>query len=163
MLKFSKILRSKPVILFPGQGTQVVGKMITPEHRKLNNYQEIMDTAFKILAFDIEKLMCQGPTEQLNSTKYAQPAIFVSSILSYLANKPADLKPSNAIFAGYSLGEITALVASERLSFEDALALIHYRAKYMQICCNESKTKLATILNFYQKHDSISNFLYIFF
>ena len=117
--------------MFPGQGSQHLG-MLDDNLKKLFNIHknEINDS----LGFNLMDIIDNGPIEDLNRTSITQPAILTTSvaILTVLKNefnlKISDIK----YFAGHSLGEYTALVASESLKFSDALHLVHNRGKLMQ-------------------------------
>ena len=167
-------VRLKNLYLFPGQGIQKVGHMLPDASREVENYSQIIDKSNQILGINIEKLMDSGPEADLNSTQLAQPAIFLSSHLNFLAwlerqkeNKVLDFSydtstkfnenesigrlkiisnPTGHDFAGYSLGEFNALVAAGKMTFEDALFLVKIRAHLMQRSCNQKKSLLATVV-----------------
>src|SRR5215510_9899483 len=109
---------SKPAFLLPGQGAQTVGmgKQLvesTPAAKKL------FERAKSILGYDLLKICLEGPAEKLDSTVHSQPALFVTSLaaLEWLrANKP-DVASSCQAVAGLSLGEYTALVFADVLTF----------------------------------------------
>ncbi|HIC87216.1 MAG TPA: ACP S-malonyltransferase, partial [Aquificae bacterium] len=68
----------------------------------------------------------------LNNTKYTQPSIFlISAIILNILGLEYTLEKSPSIVAGHSLGEWTATLAGGALTFDDALDLIFYRAKFM--------------------------------
>lgn len=147
--------KQKVVFLFPGQGTQKVGKMIPDKVKTLPNYAEIFDSAYRVLDYDLEKLMEFGPDVKLNKTEYAQPAIYMSTYLNFcqfLQDKNLDLTTDSFLldkeyhFAGYSLGEYNALVAANKISFEDALFLLNIRGKLMQKACLKRESALATVM-----------------
>jgi [acyl-carrier-protein] S-malonyltransferase len=109
-----------------------------------NNAQAkaLFDKANEILGFDITKIMFEGTAEELKQTKVTQPAVFLHSVI--LA-KVMGIEP--AAVAGHSLGEFSALVAAEVLSFEDGLRLVAKRAMAMQKCCESQPGGMAAILN----------------
>jgi [acyl-carrier-protein] S-malonyltransferase len=109
-----------------------------------NNAQAkaLFDKANEILGFDITKIMFEGTAEELKQTKVTQPAVFLHSVI--LA-KVMGIEP--AAVAGHSLGEFSALVAAEALSFEDGLRLVAKRAMAMQKCCESQPGGMAAILN----------------
>ena len=83
----------------------------------------------------------------LLQTKVTQPAIFIHSVISALTSK--EFKPKAC--AGHSLGEFSALVASEALSFEDGLKLVSIRANAMQEACQKTNGTMAAILGLENK------------
>ena len=109
-----------------------------------NNAQAkaLFDKANEILGFDITKIMFEGSADELKQTKVTQPAVFLHSVI--LA-KVMGIEP--AAVAGHSLGEFSALVAAEALSFEDGLRLVAKRAMAMQKCCESQPGGMAAILN----------------
>lgn len=106
------------IILFPGQGTQYVG--MNKDVIKFPPVKELFDIASSILGYDLNKLCLQGPAEKLNKTIYAQPAILVCSLaaLERLKEEKPQAIENCIATAGFSLGEISALVLAEVLSFE---------------------------------------------
>ena len=120
-------------LLFPGQGSQVVGM----GSEFVNNFdlvKQIFKEADEILKFKISKIILEGPEDQLQLTKNTQPAILTVSNAIFKVLKiefGLDLK-SFKFFAGHSLGEYSALVCSDSLNFKDALYLLHERGKAMQ-------------------------------
>ncbi len=128
--------------VFPGQGSQFegMGKELydgSPEGKAL------FELANEVLGFRISDVMFSGTAEELKQTKITQPAIFIHSIVTAkLAGD--DFKP-NAV-AGHSLGEFSALVAADSLSFEDGLKLVYQRALAMQSACEKTEGTMAAIL-----------------
>ena len=99
------------------------------------------------LGFNITNLMFEGTPEDLLQTKVTQPAIFIHSVISALTSK--EFKPKAC--AGHSLGEFSALVSSEALSFEDGLKLVSIRANAMQEACQKTNGTMAAILGLENK------------
>jgi [acyl-carrier-protein] S-malonyltransferase len=128
--------------IFPGQGSQFEGM-----GKDLYESSELAKTLFEqandVLGFRISDIMFSGSAEDLKQTKVTQPAVFLYSIVK-AKMLGADLQP-NAV-AGHSLGEFTALVASESLSFEDGLRLVQLRADAMQRACEQNPSTMAAIL-----------------
>ena len=131
----------KCAYVFPGQGAQFPG-MGKELYENNAQAKALFDKANEILGFDITKIMFEGTTDELKQTKVTQPAVFLHSVI--LA-KVMGIEP--AAVAGHSLGEFSALVAAEALSFEDGLRLVAKRAMAMQKCCESQPGGMAAILN----------------
>ena len=131
----------KKAYIFPGQGSQFpgMGKDLF-ENNKVA--KELFALANEILGFNISEIMFTGSAEELRQTKVTQPAIFLHS--SILAKVTEDVSPD--MVAGHSLGEFSALVANNTLSFEDGLRLVSKRALAMQKACEENPSGMAAIL-----------------
>tara|TARA_B100001057_G_scaffold497810_1_gene602980 strand:+ start:2627 stop:3568 length:942 start_codon:yes stop_codon:yes gene_type:complete len=120
-------------LLFPGQGSQVVG-MGLEFYNNFDIVKKIFQEANDRLKYDVTKMIFEGPEEVLKLTKNTQPAILTVSysIFKVLEKNYGYTLKSFEYFAGHSLGEYSALVSSESLSFSDALYLLHERGKSMQ-------------------------------
>ena len=120
-------------LIFPGQGSQVVG-MGSEFYENFDLVRKIFDQADEKLKYPISKIILDGPDSELQLTKNTQPAILTVSYSIFKVMKEEfnyDLNKTK-FFAGHSLGEYSALVCSESLNFEDALFLLHERGKAMQ-------------------------------
>lgn len=117
--------------VFPGQGSQYRG-MGSDLCHEYATARRIYEQASGVLGYDIAELSFRDPEEQLNLTRFTQPALLTHSIacLEVFRDLTDDrLKPTTA--AGHSLGEYSALVAAKVLSFEDALKLVQKRGDLM--------------------------------
>ena len=128
--------------VFPGQGAQFVG-MGKKLYESSSLAKELFDKANDILGFNITDLMFNGTDEDLKQTKVTQPAIFLHSVI-LAKTLGEDFKPD--MVAGHSLGEFSALVANETLSFEDGLKLVYKRAMAMQKACESEPSTMAVII-----------------
>ena len=88
----------------------------------------VFDRADAALGFSITNLCFNGPQEELTKTINCQPAILTVSIAAWEAFKTA----ISGYTAGLSLGEYSALVAAEAISFEDAVHLVRRRGEFME-------------------------------
>ena len=119
--------------LFPGQGSQIVG-MGLEFYNSFELVKKIFKDADDKLQFPISKMILEGPEDKLKLTENTQPAILTVSYSIFKVMKEEFQLETSKIkfFAGHSLGEYSALVCAESLTFLDALYLLHERGKSMQ-------------------------------
>jgi [acyl-carrier-protein] S-malonyltransferase len=106
------------------------------------------DQAATILGYDLREVCEKGPVERLNSTVVSQPAIFVTSLAaleSLRASGDAAEKDCVAT-AGLSLGEYTALVFAEAMTFEEGLRLVQKRGAAMQAASDATPSGMVSVL-----------------
>lgn len=128
--------------VFPGQASQFEG-MGKDLYENSDLAKELFEQANEILGFRISDVMFDGTAEDLKQTKVTQPAVFLHSIVkARMAGN--DFQPEAV--AGHSLGEFSALVASQALSFEDGLRLVQQRANAMQGACEMQESTMAAIV-----------------
>jgi [acyl-carrier-protein] S-malonyltransferase len=131
----------KHAYVFPGQGSQFSG-MGKNLYESNATAKELFEQANEILGFRISDTMFTGTDEDLKQTNVTQPAVFLHSVIAF---KTLDtIKPD--MVAGHSLGEFSALVANNTLSFIDALKLVSIRAKAMQKACELNPSTMAAVL-----------------
>jgi [acyl-carrier-protein] S-malonyltransferase len=128
--------------VFPGQGAQFVG-MGKDLYDQSPMAKSLFEKANEILGFNITEIMFGGTDEELKQTRVTQPAIFLHSVL--LAKSMGDAFQPDMV-AGHSLGEFSALVAAQALSFEDGLLLVSKRALAMQKACEAEPSTMAAIM-----------------
>lgn len=131
-------------VVFPGQGSQSVGmlKQLAEQHDEV---QSTFAEASDYLGQDLWMLAQQGPAETLSDTRITQPLMFVSGIAVWRVLQAQGLTKPVA-FAGHSLGEFAALVASGALSFKDGLKLVQTRAALMASAVPEGEGGMAALL-----------------
>ena len=120
-------------LLFPGQGSQVVG-MGNELFKNFDTVKKIFKESDEKLGISLSKLILEGPEDQLQLTKNTQPAILTVSYSIFTVLKEEFNLNLNSFkfFAGHSLGEYSALVCADALKFNDAIYLLYERGKAMQ-------------------------------
>ncbi|XP_055628698.1 probable malonyl-CoA-acyl carrier protein transacylase, mitochondrial [Toxorhynchites rutilus septentrionalis] len=138
--------RETSIILFPGQGAQYVG--MASRLLKYPGARDIFALANQVLGYDLLKICVEGPKSKLDQTVYCQPAVMVSSLaaLEQLKEERPNAIDNCYATAGFSLGEITALVFAGALPFDRALKLVQIRAEAMQVACQHHKSGMATLM-----------------
>jgi [acyl-carrier-protein] S-malonyltransferase len=129
--------------IFPGQGSQAVGM----GKDLAENYpiaRQTFDEADEALGYKFSQVCFEGPEEQLRLTEITQPAILTVSIAALRVLEGRIPKPS--FVAGHSLGEYSAHVASQTMSFADAVRTVRNRGKYMQEAVPVGVGTMAAIL-----------------
>ena len=108
----------------------------------------LYDRANEILGYDLAQLCFEGPAEKLDSTVYSQPALFVTSLaaLEVLRATKPDVVANCQAAAGLSLGEYTALVFADVLTFEDGLRVVQQRGQAMQDAADAVASGMVSIL-----------------
>lgn len=135
----------KYAILFPGQGSQSVGMLNAFEENYAPVLSDVFKRASRALNEDLWEIISRDSRGLLDQTQYTQPALLAASYVIWMIwQKNAKSKPS--FLAGHSLGEYTALVCAEALSFEDAIALVSLRGRLMQEAVPEGKGAMAAIV-----------------
>jgi [acyl-carrier-protein] S-malonyltransferase len=134
----------KVAMVFPGQGSQVVGMMRA--YAGLPQVDAVLGEAEQALGKEFVALLDEGPAESLNLTINTQPAMVTAGFAAYRAWRALG-GPQPEVVAGHSLGEYTALVAAGAIAFRDCLPLVRFRAQAMQQAVPAGQGAMAAILN----------------
>ncbi|MEX2598257.1 MAG: ACP S-malonyltransferase [Dehalococcoidia bacterium] len=133
--------------LFPGQGAQAVG-MGADVHAASPAARAVFDEADALFGFSLSKVILDGPASELLRSDHAQPALLCVSIamLRAMEERLGRRMPQASFFAGHSLGEYTALVASGALDLTAALRLVRLRGELMQVAAEATSSGMAALL-----------------
>jgi [acyl-carrier-protein] S-malonyltransferase len=130
--------------VFPGQGSQSVG-MLTELAQAYPSVKKTFAKASEVLGRDLWQLVANGPAEDLNLTYNTQPAMLTAGVAIWQVwCEHSKLRPS--WMAGHSLGEYSALVCSEAITFEDAVSLVAERGALMQEAVPNGEGAMAAII-----------------
>ena len=145
-------------LLFPGQGSQIVG-MGSEFYENFDVVKTIFKEADEKLNYSISKIILEGPENELQLTQNTQPAILTVSysIFKVLKDEFGFEFKNFSYFAGHSLGEYSALVCAESLSFNDAVYLLNERGKAMQEAVPVGKGSMLAVLGL--KTDELNNMM----
>jgi len=132
--------RSRVGVIFPGQGSQVVGMGVDVVANSAAA-RDLFERSAKVVGYDLLALCREGPDERLRETRYSQPAIFVTNCALAAA---ANLSP--VVSAGHSFGEYCSLVLAGSLAFEEALELVNARGIAMQQAAEMAAGGMSAIL-----------------
>lgn len=133
----------KIAFLFPGQGSQVagMGKVLAEQDENVKGFFERADQK---LGFSLSELIFEGPQDKLTLTTNAQPALLTTGIAILDYFKRSGITPD--FVAGHSLGEYTALVAAEAISFEDGVYAVRKRGEFMEEAVPNGEGTMAAVL-----------------
>jgi len=140
----NRIIRmSKFAFVFPGQGSQAIAMLDGFAGNPV--VAQTVAEASDALQFDLEKLMAEGPKEELDLTTNTQPVMLTAAVAVYRAWIAAGGRAPSVV-AGHSLGEYSALVAAGVIAFKDAVPLVRFRAQAMQEAVPVGQGSMAVVL-----------------
>ena len=133
----------KTAFLFPGQGSQAVG-MGLDFYQEYDVVRELFDMAEEITKIKLSKLCFKGPMEDLTQTVNLQPAVTAVNLACLTVIEKEGITPD--ICAGHSLGEYSAICASEIVSREDTFRLVFKRGELMHREAEQNKGAMHAII-----------------
>ena len=138
------VVNPQLAFVFPGQGSQSVG-MLADLSQHETVVSETFQEASDALGYDLWGLVANGPEADLNRTDRTQPAMLTAGVAVWRAWCRRD-GGRPALMAGHSLGEYTALVCAEALTFPQAVQLVAQRGRFMQEAVPQGQGAMAAIL-----------------
>ena len=145
-------------VIFPGQGSQIVG-MGKEFYDRYDLVKKLFYEADEALNIPLSKIILEGPKEELDLTVNTQPAIFLISysIFQVIKNEfNKDLNKAN-FFAGHSLGEYSAIACAGYLDFRDTIKILKIRGNAMQNSMPKGEGGMLAVLG--ATVENIENFL----
>ncbi len=131
--------------IFPGQGSQSVG-MGEALAQRYKIARETFQEADETLKTDLSQLTWSGPKDTLDQTINTQPALLTHSVAVLRVIRELRSSFDPIYIAGHSMGQLTALVASDSLGFEHTLLLTRKRGELMQKAGDENPGGMAAVL-----------------
>ncbi len=134
--------------LFPGQGSQITG-MGKDIYEKYEVAKDVYDQVKKVTGIDVADITFNQTAEILNQTKYTQISILTMSLAILKVLEQHEIKADAS--AGLSLGEYSALIYGNILSFEDGVTIVKNRGTYMQEMLPKGEWSMAAIMGLDEK------------
>ncbi|GJM07678.1 MAG: malonyl CoA-acyl carrier protein transacylase [marine bacterium B5-7] len=139
-------MQEKPfAVVFPGQGSQSLG-MLADLATEFPIVEATFKEASEAIDVDLWTVSQQGPAEDLNLTENTQPALLAAGMAVWRVWQSLHADKQPQLLAGHSLGEYTALVAANVLSFADAARLVKLRGQLMQEAVPIGEGAMAAII-----------------
>lgn len=133
----------KIAVLFAGQGSQAVG-MGKDLYENFKVAKELFDLAENVLKVPLKAICFNGPEQELKRTENTQPAVLLMSYICYKLLEQEGIKFD--AYAGFSLGEYSALTACDIIEIEDSLLLVRERGLIMEQAVPAGKGGMAAVL-----------------
>jgi len=131
--------------LFPGQGAQYPG-MGKSFFDSFALARQTVEEAEELLKRSLLPLIINGSVQELSQTRNAQIAIYVVSIAVEKVLRQLFPSIQPAVYAGFSLGEYSAVTSAGYLSFDAGLCLVHRRSELMSEACERYPGGMAVVL-----------------
>ena len=134
---------SSVLFIFPGQGAQYP-KIGSDLFAEFEICRQVYETASETLGYSMTELSSDTSSDRIHLTKFTQPVLLTHSyacLSVFLDLVENEIVPAFA--CGHSLGEYSALLAAESLTFESALRLVSVRGQYMSECSGGDMLALA--------------------
>lgn len=138
----------KTALLFPGQGSQIVG-MGTELAGQFASARAVFEEVDNALSENLSRMIFEGPQQELTLTQNAQPAIMATSIAALRVLETEcgyDVAKNASLVAGHSLGEYSALCAAGVLNLTDTARLLRIRGKAMQAAVPSGMGAMAALI-----------------
>ena len=134
----------RKAFVFPGQGSQQI-RMGKDVYEAFPEIQDLYHRVNERLGFDLKQIIFEEE-QKLNLTQHTQPALVLTSysLLYALKKIRPDISPDYT--AGHSLGEFSALVASDSIDIIDAVWITYIRGKLMQEAVPEGVGSMAAVI-----------------
>ena len=128
-------------VIFPGQVTQTPG-MGAPWRD--DPAWAVVERAEQAFGEPLAPLLLDAPAETLARTREAQLAVLLTSLIAWEAVR--EHVPAPIAFAGHSLGQVTALIASGALPLDAGVRFAARRAELTQRAADAHPGKMAALL-----------------
>ncbi len=139
-----EVCRLRVAVVFPGQGTQAPGMGLPWRDHPA---WAVAEGAEKALGEPLTALMLDAPAEQLARTRDAQLAVLCTSLVAWEATRDHVGAAGDIVaFAGHSLGQVTALIASGAMSADDGVRFAARRAEATQAAADAAPGRMAALL-----------------
>lgn len=129
--------------LFEGQGGQHTG-MGKKVFEAYPAARKVFEVGSDITGVDLQRLCFETSADKLNKTNNSQLAVFTVSMAIFNAVKVSGFTP--LIFAGFSLGECSALCAAGVFSLQDGFVIVKKRGELMHSCAREKNGAMYAII-----------------
>jgi [acyl-carrier-protein] S-malonyltransferase len=131
----------RAAVVFPGQGTQTPG--MGAAWRDRPEWQSVVGRAEAALGEPLGRLLVEADADELLRTRNAQLAVLLTSLIAWEAVSDRVVPVA---FAGHSLGQVTALIASGVLPFDEGVRFAAVRADRTQAAADATPGVMAALL-----------------
>src|SRR4051794_32250129 len=129
-------------VVFPGQGSQRAGAGVAWRDHPA---WAVVDQAEAAVGQPLGSLLLDAAPAELESTRAAQLSVLLASLVAWEALVPRLSEPP-AAWAGHSLGQVTALLASGTVTHDDGLRFAVARADATQRAADQRPGAMAALL-----------------